>query len=82
MCQREVRLIHSNHLMGYNQTWVPCHYSIARPQVVDGEYGLHIWMVAANIMNKQSQTGSKGWFSSLWVGVELTTPDHNKIILL
>jgi len=27
-----------------------------------------IWWVAANILNKQSQTAERGWSSSLWVG--------------
>jgi hypothetical protein len=27
-----------------------------------------IWKVAANILNKQSRTAEKGWFSSLGVG--------------
>jgi hypothetical protein len=30
--------------------------------------GLHIRRVAANILNKQSRTADKGWFSSLGVG--------------
>jgi hypothetical protein len=30
--------------------------------------GLQIWNVAANILNKQSQTADKGWSSSLGVG--------------
>ena len=29
---------------------------------------LQIWKVAANILNKQSRTADKGWFSSLGVG--------------
>jgi hypothetical protein len=39
--------------------WVPCHHSMARPQVADGG-GLQIWSIAANILNKQSQTVNKG----------------------
>lgn len=31
------------------------------PQVVDGEDGLHIWSVAANILTTQSRTVDKGW---------------------
>ena len=30
--------------------------------------GLQIWRVAANILNKQSRTADKGWYSSLGVG--------------
>jgi hypothetical protein len=48
--------------------WVPCHNSMARPQVADGGNSLQIWKVAANILNKQSRTPDKGWSSSLGVG--------------
>jgi hypothetical protein len=48
--------------------WVPCHHGMARPQVADGGDGLQIWRVAANIFNKQSRTGDRGWSSSLGVG--------------
>jgi hypothetical protein len=48
--------------------WVPCHYGMACPQVVDGGQGLQVWRVAANILNKQSRTADKGWPSSLGVG--------------
>jgi hypothetical protein len=40
--------------------WVPCHHSMARPQVADGGDSLQIWRVAANILNKQSWTAGKG----------------------
>jgi hypothetical protein len=40
---------------------------MARPQVADGEDGLQIWRVAANILNKQSRTADKQWFFSLGV---------------
>jgi hypothetical protein len=30
--------------------------------------GLQLWRVAANTLNKQSQTADKGWSSSLGVG--------------
>jgi hypothetical protein len=50
--------------------WVPCHHGMARPQVADGRDSLQIWRVAANILNKQSRTADKGWFSSLGVGLE------------
>jgi hypothetical protein len=39
--------------------WIPCHHSVAHPQVADGD-GLEIRRVAANILNKQSQTADKG----------------------
>jgi hypothetical protein len=34
--------------------------SVVLPQVVDGGYGLQIWKVAMNILNKQLQTADKG----------------------
>jgi hypothetical protein len=37
---------------------VPCHvvhHGMARPQVADGEDGLQIWRVAANMLNMQSR---------------------------
>jgi hypothetical protein len=40
--------------------WVSCRHGMARPQVADGGDGLQIWRVAANILNKQSQTADKG----------------------
>jgi hypothetical protein len=48
---------------------------MARPQVANGEDGLHIRTVAANILNKlkQSWTANKGWSSTLELGVEVTT---------
>jgi hypothetical protein len=45
---------------------------MAHPQVVDGEDGLQIWRVAANILNKQSRTANKEWSSSMGVGQLLT----------
>jgi hypothetical protein len=48
--------------------WVPCHHSMARPQVADGGNTLQVWRVAANILNKQSRTADKRWSSSLGVG--------------
>jgi hypothetical protein len=40
---------------------------------VDGGDGLQIWRVAANILNKQSQTANKGWSCGLGGG-----PGDNK----
>jgi hypothetical protein len=40
--------------------WDPCHHSMMRPQVVDGEDALQVWKVAANILNKQLHTANKG----------------------
>jgi len=51
-----------------------------RPQVADGSDGLQIWRVAANMLNKQSETSDKGWSSSLVLGEGLTTPGRKKRI--
>jgi hypothetical protein len=40
--------------------WVPYHHGMAHPQVAIKGDGLQIWKVAANILNKQSQTADKG----------------------
>jgi hypothetical protein len=42
--------------------------STSRPGVADGGDGLQIWMVAANISNKQWRTAGNGWSSALEVG--------------
>jgi hypothetical protein len=39
---------------------VPSNHSMSRPRVADGEDGLQLWKVAANIWNKQSPTADKG----------------------
>jgi hypothetical protein len=51
-----------------NVRWVPCHHGMARPQVADGGDSLQFWRVAANMLNKQSQTADKGLSSSLGDG--------------
>jgi hypothetical protein len=51
-----------------------------RPQVADGGEGLQIWRVAANILNKQSQTADKGWSSSLGVGRGANNPHRKKVM--
>jgi hypothetical protein len=48
---------HHDHL---HVKWVPCHHSIARPPVVEGEHDLQIWRVVVNILNKQLRTADKG----------------------
>jgi hypothetical protein len=55
------------------------HKSMVHSQVKDGGDGLQIWRVAANTLNKQSQTIDKGWFYS-WrgLGEGLTTLHHKK----
>jgi hypothetical protein len=55
--------------------WVPYHHSMARPQVLDGD-GLHMWRVAANILNNEQRIADKGWSYSLELERGLTTPQH------
>jgi hypothetical protein len=55
------------------------HHGMGRPQVADGEDGLHIWWVAASILIKQSRTVDKGLSSSLKVGRGATTLRRKKI---
>jgi hypothetical protein len=58
--------------------WVPCHHGMVCPQVADGGNTLQVWRVAANILNKQSQTADKGWLSSLGIGRGAPTPHRKK----
>jgi hypothetical protein len=51
---------------------------MARPQVADGGDALHIWRVAANILNNQSRAADKGWPSSWGLGVGLTILHRKK----
>jgi hypothetical protein len=53
---------------------------MVRPQVADGEDGLQVWRVAANILNKQSRTADKGSSSSLGVGLEASNSSLQKKI--
>jgi hypothetical protein len=53
---------------------------MARPQVVDGEDGLQVWRITANILNKQSHTANKGWSSCLGFGVGLQLTVKNKLV--
>jgi hypothetical protein len=66
----------------YHVRWVPCHCCMVRPQVADGGDSLQMWRVAANIVNKQSQTADKGWSSSLGVGRRATgcDTDHYMVV--
>jgi hypothetical protein len=41
-----------------------CHHGMARPTVAGGGYGLQIWRIAANVLNKQSRTADKWWSST------------------
>jgi hypothetical protein len=42
----------------------PCHHGIARPQLADGEDGLQIWSLTANLLYKQSRKTDKGLSSN------------------
>jgi hypothetical protein len=53
-----------------------------RPQVADEGDGLQMWMVASNILTKQSQTGDGEWSSSLGVGRGAKSFYHKKISFL
>jgi hypothetical protein len=67
----DVRRVPSQHRMARPQvadvSRVPSQHRMARPQVADGGDGLQIWRVAADILNKQSRTASKGWSCTLGV---------------
>jgi hypothetical protein len=52
---------------------------MARPQVADG---LHVWRVAANILNKHPGKADKGWSSSFGVGRGASNFSPSKISLL
>jgi hypothetical protein len=45
-----------------------CQYNMARPQVEEIGDGLQLWRAAANVLNMQPRTASKGWSCSLEVG--------------
>lgn len=51
---------------------------MARPQISDGGDGLHIWRVAANMLNKQSKTSSKDDPPARGLGAWLTMPHCRK----
>ena len=53
----------------------------ASPLVPDGGVGLQIWMLVANILNKQSWTADQEWFSSLGFGLRLTTSQCKNIFV-
>ena len=60
--------------MQYNQDkWVPVTtaWHILGLRIVERP---PIWKVAVNILNKQSRTADKGWYSSLGVGRVRKTP--------
>ena len=46
----------------------PCLHVISSPHFVDGTDDLHMWKVAANLLNRQASTDDKGW--SFGMGIE------------
>jgi hypothetical protein len=59
--------------------WVSCHHSMSRPRVADGLGGHQLWMVATNIMNKQSRSADTGWLLSLGVGRGTNSPSPRRM---
>jgi len=43
------------------------------------QFGLQIWKVDVNMLNKQLLTHDKGWSSSWGLDKELTIPHHKKL---
>ena len=59
----------------------PCFHGTARPQVADRGYGLQIWRVAVNMLNKQPWTADRGG-PPAWGLVEgLITPRRKEDIV-
>jgi hypothetical protein len=58
----------------YHVKWLPCHQGMAHPQVANRD-SLQIWRVAANTLNKQSQTAEGGGPAAWRLGGGLTTPN-------
>jgi hypothetical protein len=77
-----LRAIKIRNTISFHVKWVPFHHGMARPQVMDRGNGLQIWRVAANILNKQSQTADRRLPSSLGVVWGLTSPHHKKLYFL
>jgi hypothetical protein len=61
---------------------VPCHHGMACPTVADGEDGLQIWRVVANILKNQVWTAETWWSSILGVMRMPNNSSTLKIILL
>lgn len=51
---------------------VLCHHSMAHPSISDGGYGLKMWKVAANVLNKLLQTADGGSPAAWGLGGGLT----------
>jgi len=56
----------------------PYHHSMARPWVVVGGDGLHVWRVAASILKEQLLTADKGGSPAWGLGEGLTATYHKK----
>jgi hypothetical protein len=50
----------------------PCHHGMAHPRVANGRDGLQMWMLAANVLNKQLRLADKRWSSSFGVGLGIS----------
>jgi hypothetical protein len=51
------------------------------PKFADGGDALQVWRVAVNILSKQLRMADKRWFSSMGLGMGLTTPHcKNKLV--
>jgi hypothetical protein len=59
--------------------WMPWHCGMVHFWVANRGESLHVWRVAANILNNLSQTVGKGWFSSLGLDGALTTPHLRRL---
>jgi hypothetical protein len=59
--------------------WDPCHHRMVSPQVEVRGDRHQIWQVAANILNKQSQTADRGGPPAWGLGLALTTPHCKKL---
>jgi hypothetical protein len=61
-------------LSTHHVKWVHCHHGMGRPWVAARGDGRQIWMLAANILTKQSRTAERGWSSSLGVARGANNP--------
>jgi hypothetical protein len=62
-------------------SWVLSTYQDMAPsRVLDFGDGLHIWRVAANILNRQSRTTDKWWSSSFGQSEDLAAPHRYEIL--
>jgi len=59
-----------------------CYYGMTLLRVTDGEDGLQIRWLPANILNKQSWQPRRGGPPAWWLGEGLTTPRRKKKSLL